>query len=135
MNFASEELPAFSFRESFLVGSTFEESRLPGASFAAAFIRNVNFAGADLSDADFTDADWFNSQGLTQDQLKSIRPGTLMPCPGSVAGMRRHLEARYEFPLASWSSQVQAQLRSAWTEYLRPGGLRDFLTGLGGPAL
>jgi hypothetical protein len=125
MNFAGQTLMGISFRGSFLVETSFEACHLGKASFAGAYIRNVRFAEADLSGADFTDADWFNALALTESQLQSSRIETLMDCPVSLEEMHRYLEARYGLPFQAWSAQVQDQLKTAWSEYLRPKGLRD----------
>ena len=73
------------------------------------------------------DADWFNALGLTEPQLKAVRPETLRMCPTDVPAMHRYLRARYGLPFESWSARVQAQLRAAWNEYLSPDGLRDLV--------
>src|SRR5262249_31710862 len=77
VNFAGEALLNVSFRKCFLVKVSFQGCDLSRTTFAGAWIRNVDFADANLSDADLTDADWFNALGLTQSQLRSVRPGTL----------------------------------------------------------
>lgn len=125
MNFAGANLSHVSFRGCFLVEANFRQCNLGQSSFAGAYVRNVDFSQADLSGADFTSADWFNALGLTSSQLQSVRQETLLDCPSNVRAIRRYLEARYGFPFASWGVQVQEQLQTAWSEYLRPGGLRE----------
>jgi serine/threonine protein kinase len=127
MNFAFERLGGFSFRGCFLVEASFQGSDLTGASFSGAYIRNVNLAEAGLVEADFTDADWFNALGLTEAQLKAVRPETLRVCPTDVPAMHGYLQARYGLPFEAWSAHVQEQLCAAWNEYLSPDGLRDFV--------
>jgi len=127
MDFSGEDLSGASFQGCFLVEATFQSSKLAGALFAQASIRNANFTGANLSGADFTAADWFNAWGLTEEQLRTVRPGTLLRCPDNVDEMHKFLAGHYFFPFASWSSHVQSQLQEAWAEYLRPGGVRDKL--------
>lgn len=129
MDFSSARLPGFRFTRCFLATADFGRSHLARASFSGAWVRNVNFGGADLPDVDFTDADWFNAVGLTESQLRSVRRETLLACPSEVTALHRRLQARYGYPFESWGSQVQQQLEVAWTEYLRPGGLRDLVAG------
>jgi len=129
MNFAGERLTGMSFQASFLVAASFQKCDLRGATFAGAWIRNGNFAEADLSGADMTDADWFNALGLTENQLRSIRPHTLLDCPADIPAMHHYLAARYVYPFESWSTQIQEEIKAAWNEYLRPGGLRDLAAG------
>jgi hypothetical protein len=127
MDFTSQELSSLSFRGSFLVEADLGWSNLAHTSFAGAYIRNANFTHADLSGVDFTDADWFNALGLTQDQLAHVRKNTLMNCPATVAEMHAYLEKHYGFPFESWSGRVRNQLTTTWSEYLKPGGLREFV--------
>ena len=127
MNFAGERLPGLSFYGSFLVEASFAACDLARASFVGAYVRNVDFAQADLSDADLTDADWFNALHLTESQLRSVRQDTLLKCPANVDAMHRYLKARYGLSFESWSARVQEELRATWQDYLRPGGLRDFV--------
>jgi len=127
MDFAGQQLAGLNFRGSFLVEADFRESNLARACFAGACIRNVNFTKADLSEADFTDADWFNALGLTQDQLARARQDALADCPTTDAEMHAYLEKHYVLPFESWSGRVRHQLTATWNEYLKPGGLRDFV--------
>ncbi len=127
MNFAFDRLAGFSFRTAFLVESTFESSDLSGACFNKASIRSVNFTNANLAGADFTDADWFNAIGLNEHQLCSTRPETLMRCPSERDAMHTLLTARYSLPFNAWAEPVREEILQAWSEYLRPGGLRDFV--------
>jgi hypothetical protein len=125
MDFGGEDLPGFSFRRCFIIESSFKGSNLIGASYAGAFVRNVDFLDANLSGVNFTDADWFNAIGLTEHQLSSALKETVMDCPPDVESMHRRLEARYGRSFESWTTRVQGQLKAAWNEYLRAGGLRD----------
>ena len=125
MNFAGANLSRVSFRGCFLVEANFQQCNLEQSSFAGAYVRNVDFSQANLSGADFTDIDWFNALGLTPSQLQSVRQETLLDCPSNVQALRRYLDTRYGFPFASWEFRVQEQLKAAWSEYLRPGGLRE----------
>lgn len=127
MNFAGQDLSAFSFRGCFLVEASFKNAGLPGACFAEARLSNVNFFGAKLTNVDLTDADWFNTLGLTERQLRAVRPETLLACPPTLEAMHLYLSAHYVFPFDSWTTVVQERLIAAWDEYLRPGGLRDFV--------
>ena len=127
MDFAGQQLLGMNFGGSFLVEADFQKSNLARACFAGASIRNVNFKKADLSEADFTDADWFNALGLTRSQLARVRPDTLRDCPATDAEMHAYLEKHYVLPFDSWSGRVHDQLTATWNEYLRPGGLRDFV--------
>ena len=85
------------------------------------------FEGADLTGADFTDADWFNAGGLEEAQLKTIKTGSLMRCPVDGTAMRECVGFRYGIALAAWSTQIREEIFATWKEYLRPGGLRDFV--------
>ena len=125
MDFSSESLVGYHFDHSFLVRSTFRGTNLTNASLGNAYIRNVDFSGANLTNVDFTDSDWFNASGLTEAQLRFTRPDTLMDCPRDIDELHEFLRDHYTFPFASWTRQVQQQLKAAWREYLRPGGLRD----------
>jgi serine/threonine protein kinase len=129
MDFAGAHLAGTSFERCFLAEASFRGSNLAGASFAGAFVRNVDFGEADLSTADFTDIDWFNALGLNESQLACVRMDTLRACPLDIEAMHDLLEVRYGFPFKSWPDQVQEQLKATWTEYLRPGGLRDIVAG------
>jgi hypothetical protein len=129
MNFAAQQLVGMNFSGSFLVEADFRESNLVECCFAGACIRNVKFNQANLSEVDFTDADWFNAFGLAQDQLARARQDTLTDCPATIAEMHAYLESHYVVPFESWTAQVRRQLTMTWTEYLSPGGLRDFLAG------
>ena len=124
-DFAGQPLGGFSFKGCFLVEASFRGCDLNRASFADANIRNVDFGGAALSGADFTDADWFNAVGLTESQLASIRPDTLLDCPRDMAAMHRFLSRHYVVPFEAWAPRLQDQLKTAWEQYLRPNGLRD----------
>ena len=125
MNFESLRLNGISFKGCFLLEADFRHSTLIEASFAGASLRNVNFAEANLSDADLTDADWFNALGFTESQLKAVRQETLMACPADVDAMHCYLENHYVVPFSAWPTRIQEQLETAWSEYLRPQGLRD----------
>ena len=72
-------------------------------------------------------SDLFNALHLTESQLRSVRQDTLLECPANVEAMHRYLKARYGLPVESWSARVQEELRATWQDYLRPGGLRDFV--------
>lgn len=128
MNFGSCQLTGVSFKSSFLVGSKFQGANLIRASFAGAYVRNVDFAGAELSGADFTDADWFNCFNLTESQVDSIPADTMIECPPDLEGLYGYLKRHYGFPFESWAKADQEQLKAAWVEHLRPGGLRDLVT-------
>jgi serine/threonine protein kinase len=127
MDFARENLAGFSFDRCFLAESTFEGSNLNRASFVAAFARNVNFGGADLSGVDFSGVDWFNTLGLTEAQIRSVKPQTLMKCPGDPSLMQDYLDGHYGVPFFAWSDIAREQLLTAWSEYLRQGGLKDIV--------
>ncbi len=127
MDFTSQELSGMSFRGSFLVEADLGRSNLAHTSFAGAYIRNAIFTNADLSGVDLTDADWFNALGLTQAQFARVRHDTVMDCPATVAEMHQYLEKHYALPFESWSGRVRDQLTATWNEYLKPGGLRDFV--------
>jgi serine/threonine protein kinase len=127
MDFSGAQLVGVSFKGCFLAGADFRGSHLAGARFGGAKIRNVDFTEANLLGADFTDADWFNALGLTERQLLQIRQGSLRACPADTQAMHRYLAAHYLLPFESWPSHHQEQLKATWGEYLRPGGLRDFV--------
>jgi serine/threonine protein kinase len=127
MDFASADLSGLSFKGSFLVEADFRATSLPQASLAQASLRNVHFEGAQLTNTDFTDTDWFNADGLTEKQLATARRETLMQCPKDTGQMHRYLSTHYGFPFESWSLAIQEQLITTWSEYLRPGGLRDIV--------
>ena len=127
MNFAAQRLGGKSFRECFLVESTFQDSDLKGACFAMARLSNANYSGANVVGADFTGADWFNALGFNERQLAGVRRETLLPCPPTEKALHFYLSAHYVFPFDSWSTVVQERLKATWEEYLRPGGLKDFV--------
>jgi serine/threonine protein kinase len=129
MDFAAAQFAGMRFNGCFLVGSNFRGSNLAGACFEGASIRNVDFAEANLSDADFTDADWFNALNLTESQIRGVSMHTLQACPADEQAMHRYLTDHYVLPFGSWPSRHQQQLKATWTEYLRPGGLRDLVAG------
>ena len=127
MDLSSEPLIGFQFDHCFLVGSSLESCDLTECSFNQCWIRNVNFAGATLTRADFSGADWFNARHLTIKQMKTVRTETLLKCPENHNDLRAFLADHYAFPLAAWGEEARQQLLSAWDEYLRPDGLRDFV--------
>jgi serine/threonine protein kinase len=127
MDFSTAQLTRVSFKGCFLVAADFEGACLRGASFKGAWIRNVDFTNADLAEADLTDADWFNTAGLTESQLASVRKGTLLECPPDVEALHRRLGVRYGYAFDSFDTDIQAQLLDTWNEYLLPGGLRDIV--------
>ena len=129
MDFTGLDLKGFQFKGGFLVSSRFDGSDLRGAGFEGAAIRNVNFGGAKLVDADFTGADWWNALGLDAQQLQSAKMATFARCPISVAGMHEFLTARYAVAFAAWDTAVQQELQAAWSDYLKPGGLRELVNG------
>jgi serine/threonine protein kinase len=116
-----------SFLRCFLAESTFRGCRLVDSSFAGAFIRNVDFTDADITGVDFTDADWFNTVGLTEPQLAAAKRHTLRACPRDITALHRYLDDHYAYRFSSWPSAVQDQLKEAWGEYLKPGGLRELV--------
>jgi hypothetical protein len=128
MDFSSSDLSGRSFAGCFLVDGNFKSSRLKGASFYGACVRNADFAAADLTGADLTDADWFNSLHLTERQLVLVAQHTLLPCPPNVPAMHRFLRDRYGYSFESWSTEIQTELKMAWKEYLRPGGLGEVVS-------
>jgi len=125
MDFSGEILNNLSFHRCFLTESRFCGSNLSDASFSRAWIRNVDFTNANLSDVDFSNSDWFNAINLTAGQLARAQKATLMDCPASIEEMHHILGVRYGRHFDSWTRHVRDQLRAAWAEYLRPGGLRD----------
>jgi hypothetical protein len=127
VDFSSATLKGFSFRDCFLVAADFRSASLAHSSFSAARIRNVDFRNADVGGADFSDADWFNALGWTEDQLRGVKPRSLMACPPDVAAMHRYLESHYLLPFKVWPSDIQKQLQNAWAAYLKPKGLRERL--------
>ena len=127
MNFAGAQLVGTSFKGCFLAAADLRGSNLTGACFEGAKIRNVDFTEASLLDANFTDADWFNALGLTKHQLTRVRRDSLLACPTDEKAMRRYLANHYVLDFESWPSYHQEQLKTAWAEYLRSGGLRDFV--------
>jgi hypothetical protein len=127
IDFSAARLGGMSFSGSFLVESDFTDSDLTGAFFTDARIRNVNFSKANLADADFTDADWFNSLALMPGQIDAVRHETLLDSPSDVSAMHTYLKNHYVVPFEAWPSHVQAQLNTAWTAYLRPGGLGSII--------
>ena len=130
MDFSVEPLAGFQFNRSFLVGSSFRSCDLTNCSFECSRIRNVDFAGATLSGATFSGADWFNALNLTGSQIEAVSSRSLMECPSDEAGMRLLLERFYGLPFASWGTEAQQELLTAWKEYLRPSGLRDYVHSL-----
>jgi serine/threonine protein kinase len=132
MDFSRLKLTGFRFDRSFLIETSFEGSDLTHDAFTGAWIRNVNFTNADLAEVDFTDADWFNALGLTKKQLRSVRLETLMPCPATEVRLREYLDNAYDVSIGAWSDRVREQIIAAWTEYLQPHGLRDFVNLLHG---
>jgi hypothetical protein len=74
---------------------------------------------------DFTDADWFNALGLDTARLATCRTDTLLDCPATENEFMSYLGAHYRFSFKSWGHRVQRELRDAWTDYTRPGGLAE----------
>lgn len=130
MDFSPESLVGFRFTQSFLVGSILHSCDLTDCSFEGSRIRNVDFTGAILANVDFTGADWFNARNITLGQLEQVRHESLMNCPSAVNGFRAVLDGMYGLPFTSWSLSTQQELIATWNEYLKPGGLRDFVQTL-----
>jgi hypothetical protein len=118
MDFEGADLANVSFANAFLVESKFADANLDGASLRNCCIRNVGFARASLRDVDLTEADWFNAVELTQAQLATVKPGTLLPCPRDVQAMLDYLPGKYAYAFENWPSQIQQELRRAWNGYL-----------------
>lgn len=133
MDFSCSNLAGVSFEGCFLATATFHASRLAETSFVRAFGRNVDFAQADVTGADLTDFDWFNAYGWTEDQLRSVRRGTLRRCPPNVEELHQYLRLHYRFPFESWPAEEQDALIAAWNKYLRPGGLGGFVAAQRAP--
>ena len=130
MDFSPEALVGFHFNRSFLVGSSFKSCDLTDCSFEQSRIRNVDFADANLSRANLSGADWFNALNLTVEQIKTVRPSSLIDCPADEAGFRYSLDKLYGMPFASWGCDVQQELLATWNVYLRPGGLGAYVREL-----
>ena len=124
-DFRGADLSGVDFSGSFMIECDFRGVTLSRSTFADCRIRNVRFDNAFLYDVDFSRADWFNSLGLTAPQLAACQVGTLMKCPATEREMHDYLAQNYGIPFSSWSPQVQEDLRQAWAEYLKPGGLAD----------
>lgn len=127
MDFSDATLVGLRFTDSFLAHAVFERADLTGCSLTRTWLRNANFQGAKIEKADFTGADWFNAIGLTERQFASARLSTVMNCPSDLDSLHRFLELRYRYSFKSWGAAVQTELQAAWKEYLRPGGLREFI--------
>jgi serine/threonine protein kinase len=116
MNLLGASLSDVGFGTCFLAGADFLRCNLSRAAFAGASIRNANFTDANVSADDFTDADWFNALGW-KDRW-SVRLGTRMESPASVAAMHQYLKARDLFLFASWPRRQQDELLGVCREYL-----------------
>jgi hypothetical protein len=127
MDFSGTKLAGLSFRESFLAHADFRRADLRGCALSRSWLRNANFQEADIRGADLTGADWFNAVGMTEYQLTSAQMSTVMDCPSDLDALHRFLELRYRYSFKSWGTVVQEELTAAWNEYLRPGGLREFI--------
>lgn len=127
MNFSDTKLAGLSFSESFLGHADFGRADLRGCSLSRCWLRNANFQDADMEGADFTGADWFNATGLTERQMASVQTSTVKNCPSGLDALHDFLELRYRHSFKSWGAAVQRELTAAWKEYLRPGGLREFI--------
>jgi hypothetical protein len=123
MDFRGQRLRGVGFNEAFLITTDFSRADLTGASFAGSFIRNVNFTDAVLDGVDFTGADWFNSQGLTADQLGRARRETVLPCPRGAQACKKYLASHYVYKFDDYDAAIQEQLLTTWAEYRKNGGL------------
>jgi serine/threonine protein kinase len=127
MDFSGAKLSGLCFRDCFLAHADFKGADLKGCSLAGTWLRNANFLGANIEDADFTGADWFNATGLREHQLASAQLSTFMDCPADLDSLHHFLALRYRYSFKAWGIAVQRELTAAWNEYLRPGGLREFI--------
>jgi hypothetical protein len=114
VDFRGTQLKGLSFDGSFLVESDFSGADLEDASLRDCRIRNVNLTDARLDGADMTDADWFNSKGLTAEQLSVVKPGTLRLCATTVTEILESLPGDYAYPFSSWSRKLQQELHRTW---------------------
>lgn len=123
------DLSGVNLSGSFLMGTDLRNSNLIGANFTDTNIRNVNLSGADLTNVNLTNSDWFNALGVTRDQLLSTYGNTASPCPGPASKKSPlkpfvdDLPGRYVVPYESWPAGQREELRAAWKEYLKPGGV------------
>ncbi|MGB6162800.1 MAG: pentapeptide repeat-containing protein [Pseudonocardiaceae bacterium] len=122
-DFRGADLTGTDFSGSFAMECDFRGTALDRANFVNCSIRNARFDGASLADVDFTDADWFNALGLDTAQLATCRTDTLLDCPATEDGFLAYLGTHYGFSFRSWGRRVQRELRDAWANYTRPGGL------------
>lgn len=125
-DFSGVDLRNVSLRDAFLVEADFAEANLDHADFTRSYVRNAKFSRAYMAGADLTDTDWFNALGLTEEQLAAAQPATVTACPGNLEALQEYLRDRYGYPMETWAPRLQNQLRSAWREYLAPGGLCAF---------
>jgi hypothetical protein len=123
------DLRNVSFRGAFLVKANLAEAKLDNADLTECWMRNANLSAASLTGANLTGADWFNTVGLTKEQLQAAQRKTILRCPGNVKSMEAHLRAKYGFPMESWEKSIQDDLRSAWRDYLAMGGLCSTVAG------
>lgn len=122
-DFSGADLHNVSFRGAFLVEADFLEAKLDEANLTRCYVRNARFSRASLAGTNLTDVDWFNAVGLTAEQLAAARRDTVQACPRDEGMIEAYLRSKYGFPMESWEPRLQEQLRSAWREYLAPGGL------------
>jgi hypothetical protein len=128
VDLSNTDLRDVKFDGAFMIETDVRGADLGGSSFSKAWIRNMKFAGAKMYGTDMTDADWFNASGLSFDQIDNVKKGTVRPCPTdrgefNEQAFQAFLSAHYGFPFDSWSEDVKTELRNAWQEYIKPGGL------------
>jgi hypothetical protein len=81
----------------------------------------------------FANADWFNSRDLTPEQLRSISPHQLRPCPMGKDGKYsqeafvEYADSIYKVDYSDWSDQEKIDTEYYWDEYSKIGGLCDIV--------
>jgi TIR domain/Pentapeptide repeats (8 copies) len=122
-------LKDLNLEDSFLLRTDFSGADLTGVNLSGAFVRNAHFTGATLTGSNVDALDWFDAEGLSPSQLRTVDLTTLGPCPhekGATAhsenGFRAEIEKEYAFPWKDFGSD-RTELSQIWAEYSKPGGL------------
>jgi uncharacterized protein YjbI with pentapeptide repeats len=131
-------LRGVSLEDAFLLRTDFSGSDLTGSNLSGAYVRNADFSGVTLTGADVTALDWFNADGFSLSQLKTVVLTTLAGCPkdatraSSSEAFLARLDEEYGFDWEDIYGPDKTELTRVWARYAAPDGLCDQIAMLVG---
>jgi hypothetical protein len=129
VDLSNTDLSGVSLRGAFAILSDFRNANLSSADLSDTALRGSDFRGARLKNASMSDADWFNSFGLSAEQLSEVT-GPLSKCPeayrdASFAPFIGSVDSRYGISYKNYPRDHQQKLKDQWKVYTSPKGLCD----------